>query len=363
MSEDNISKLYTNNPFPDKMEIAVEDIVDLYIPFDSISETPIESQFLDDFKKENISKFYGLTGNTGFGKSSTLNYLLVQLSNDISNTFCIKLNEFPDEIKGDPKILLKDILRKIFRISKKVNEMDKNDRDEAMKLLAHSYSYTSSKRKSITAGIKAKLQVIPLIFGLDADVRGQLESQSGTTVNEEATIDDLIEFLNYIVDIIESKGGFKHVLIMIDEMDKITSPESTELSSDQAIKFFSKMLPVLSKTKCSYVFALNSKYNSNKFQEQVVSQYFDHYVSIPKLKTIENVTSFIKKRTEAVCGSINLEEIWENDGLVKLFDYYKQNTLRHLMIACKFSILKAWKAESAKITSFHVKDGIMEIPT
>ena len=57
---DNIQKLYQFDPFPNKVEIPVADINDLYVPFDELRGVPTESILLDDLQRSGISKFYGI---------------------------------------------------------------------------------------------------------------------------------------------------------------------------------------------------------------------------------------------------------------------------------------------------------------
>jgi len=343
------------------MEISIEDIDDLYVPFYELSQSDVERVFLDDSKKAVMSKFYGIIANSGYGKSSVLNYLLIKLSED-NGTFCVKLNEFPEQLNEDPKTLLNHILKKILRISKEVNDMDDKYIKEGQKLLAHSYSYTSSEKKAISASIKAKLQAIPLIFGIEANARTNLEKQALTSITDQATLEDLIEYMNHLVSLLQNEAKIRHLVVMIDETDKITSPRSSEPSSELAKSFFGKIIPVLSKTNCSYVFVLNSQYNSNDFQTRVLDNYFDNSVHIPRLNSIGDVRRIIEKRTKAVCGNVDIDEIWDSDGIRRLYEFYNEHSLRHLMNACKFSIVKAWKDEAEKISSFHVKDAIMDIP-
>ena len=58
----NIEKLYHYDPFPNKVEIPVEDIPDLYVPFDILRNTDTEKILLDDLNRVNIGKFYGVIG-------------------------------------------------------------------------------------------------------------------------------------------------------------------------------------------------------------------------------------------------------------------------------------------------------------
>jgi len=344
------------------MEISIEDIDDLYVPFNELSESNVENIFLEDAKKEKMGKFYGIIADSGFGKSSFLNYLLIKLSNYPYQTFCVKLNEFPEQLNEDPKVLLNHILTKVFRIATEVNKMDKADVKKAQELLAHSYTYTSSEKNGINAGIKAKIQAIPMIFGIEADARGHLETQAGATIENKANLEELIDFMNHLIDLLQKEAKMKHVVIMIDETDKITPPKSNEPSSELAKSFFGKMIPVLSKTNCTYIFVLNSKYDSKEFQKEVIGNYFDQCISIPRLDSVDDVKKIIEKRTKAVCGDIGLNEIWEEDGIRRLYEFYQESSLRHLMNACKFSIGKAWKDEAEIIMSFHVKEAIMDIP-
>ena len=53
----NIQKLYQFDPFPNKVEIPVTDIGDLYVPFNILREKATEDILLEDLRRSSISKF------------------------------------------------------------------------------------------------------------------------------------------------------------------------------------------------------------------------------------------------------------------------------------------------------------------
>ena len=128
----NVEKLYNFEPFAIKTGIPVEDIDDFYVPFDEMLKHPtIEEKLVEEFKKQHLSKFYGIMGKSGSGKTSILNYLLSIFSKNNSEVFCIKLNNFSDI--QTPNDLLKNILKTIFSMSLQFLNLTSNQKTRGKK--------------------------------------------------------------------------------------------------------------------------------------------------------------------------------------------------------------------------------------
>ena len=244
-------------------------------------------------------------------------------------------------------------------MSSQFNALSNEEKQKTEKLLANQYSYTSEERRKIKLSLKAWFNVIPMILGLEGKIGGELEKQTGYVLENSADLDDLIEFTNQTIEILHNAGK-DHVLIMFDETDKITDLDTDEYSDKQAITFFSTMIPVLSKINCSFVFVLNSQYDTLNFKSLVTDKYYDKFIKIPKIQA--TINKIIEKRIQAVCGNVPLHEIFDPDALQRLEEFYEKTSLRHLTTACKYAIEKAWGNGSEKITGFHVKDAIFDVP-
>lgn len=353
-----VENLYKNDPFASKSEITTEDIDYLYVPFDDLIGIDVENGLLCDLKKSSIGKFYALIGDSGYGKSSILNYILVKLATEGSKTFCIKLNEFPIETKNDPRILLTHILKMINKMSQQFTSLGGDERMEIQKLLAREYTFTSMERKKICAKLQVWINVIPALLGVKGDIGGEIEKQSGVVLTGEKDLGDLIVFINQLVTLIK-RYGFEHVLIMIDETDKITDSDGYTISWESAVSFFNAMLPVLQKTNCSYLFVLNSQYDNPTFKKQILSK-FDRQMSIPKIDKIKGIGKIIEKRTKAVCDSMPVDSIWESGTFDELFKFYKKTSLRSLSTACRLSVEKARKIGATVISINSVKEAILD---
>ncbi len=357
-SNANIQKLYQFDPFPNKGEILVADIGDLYVPFDELRGVPTESILLEDLNRSSISKFYSVIGDSGVGKSSVLNYWLYKLSLEKNNVFCIKLNEFAVEINNDPKILLAHILKKIYKMTTDFKDLGNTEKIECQKLLANNYSYTNEEGRKLKAGVKAWFHAIPMILGIEGDVGGEISKQTSVTIENNTEIADLIDFINQTINILHDFGK-EHVLIMFDETDRLITPNTNESVEESAITFFETIIPVLRQINCSFVFVLNSQYSTPTFQSKITNRYFDKSISIPKIQP-EEIFKIITKRTNAVCDGINLEDIWESDALHRLTEHYGNTSLRNLTTSCKYSIEKAWKDGAELITGHHAKNAIQD---
>ena len=356
-----IDLLYKLDPFSTKLEISIQDIPQLYVPLEDLTGKKVESIVLEDFAKPKAGSFYALIGDSGSGKSSVLNFLLSTFSlAKGGRTLAIKLNEFPSEV-NEPKDLLTHIIGKVYTSTSEFNKLTPGEKKEAQRLLSSEYAFTSSEREKASMGLKAWFTMIPALLGLEGSVGYELEQQSGATYKTESTVDDMISFTNQLVEIIRSKGKMDHVLIMMDETDKITKPGEYELSVSNAITFFGSVLPVLSKTNCSYLFVMNSQYDNEEFRKRVLEQYIDKVISIPRIPDIAGINRIIEKRTKAVDSKVELRAIWEEKALSALHDYYKEKSLRHFITACKFAVDKAWRNNSDSIMEVHTKDAILEL--
>ena len=358
MTSEAIKFLYNNDPFPNKTEIPVEDIESLYVPFDSFG-FQIEGKIIRDLKRSSDWKFYGIIGESGYGKSSVLNYLLSKLVKDSNEIFCVKLNGFIGEINNDPKNLLTQILHRIHTVMVEFNKLKEREKNRARLLLANEYEFTSEDRRKAKSELNVCFNVIPMVLGLTGKIGGDIESHTSVVTKGSKTLDELIDFLNQLVGILQ-KNGTKRVIIMFDETDRITSPDTGNTSVKQATVFFNTMLPVLRKMKFSYIFVLNSQYNSKIFRKNILDKYFDELIGLPKLKK-KNIRKIIEKRTQTVCGKMAVEKIWDEEALTELENYYEKTDLRKLTNACRYAIEKAWFNASTSISIFHVKDAISEI--
>jgi len=357
---DNVEKLYRYDPFSGRFSIPVEDIPYFYVPFDELmNHTVVESVLLEEFKKENIGGFYGIIGKSGSGKSSVLNYILSETSQTKSKIFCVKINVFFDDLNG-PRDFLKHIIKQIYINSTQFVKLDENEEKQARKMLAKEYSYTSEERKSVKFVLKAWFNVIPVILGLSGEVSGELQRQTGVEITEETTVNDLIGYINQMIEFLQEKTSIEHVIIMLDETDKIRKSGSSEISSDQAILFFQDIIPKLANTKCSYIFVLNSQYKNQKFKESILDPYFTATLEIPSITTQKSMIKIIEKRTQAICGDINLEKAWDEGCMDLLFEYFENESLRQLMPACRISVEKARSGGSETVSVTHVRHALVD---
>lgn len=359
----NVDKLYDFDPFSLKTGIPLEDIRDLYVPFDEMMNYQIiEGKMLDEFKKQTLGKFYGIIGKSGSGKSSILNYLLSELSKNDSKTFCIKLNNFSDEIR-EPQDLLRNIIKKIYDMTVQFTQLSTPQKEEAVKVLSHSYSYAIRKEKKISLGLKAWFNIVPLLVGIKPEFSMELRKQSEIVTTTKPTIDELLTYLDQIIDILKNEAKMNHVVIMFDETDKIREPGESEPSVESAIKFFSKNLPILEKTGGSFIFIMNEQYDNERFDTMIVRNYFNPILKVPTITSKKSMEMIMEKRTRAACSNAKLNEIWDEGTMDLLYEYYKEKSLRDLMPICNISIQKARSGGSETISVSHVKSAIMEFTT
>ena len=339
--------------------IPVEDIDDFYVPFDEMLNHPtIEEKLVEEFQKQHLAKFFGIMGKSGSGKTSILNYLLGRFSKNDSNIFCIKLNNFP-EIRT-PNDLLKNIIKMIFDMSSQFLDLSPEQKLEAKKVLSNEYSFAKRKEMGVKLGIRAWFNIIPFIAGIDGSVAVALNTQSEVAAKGTPTTNELLTFLDQIVSILQEKANMKHVVIMIDETDKIRAPNESESTVDSAIQFFSDNLPVLEETRCSYVFIMNDQYDTDAFQERVLDKFFP-LLKVPSISTKPSLQKIIEKRTQAACGTVNYDDVWEEFSIDLLFQYYRDHSLRTLMPLCSFSVQKAKSEGSETISVSHIQNSMLEM--
>lgn len=356
----NVDRLYEFDPFSIKTGIPLEDIADLYVPFDELMNYEvIEGKMVTELKKQTIGKFYGIIGKSGSGKSSTLNYLLAEMSKNGSKTFCIKLNNFSDEIK-EPRDLLRNVVKKIYDMTLQFTSLTNPQKQEAAKVLAHSYSFSTRKERKISFGLKAWFDIIPLLVGIKPEFSVELKKQTEIVTKSEPSIEDLLVYLDQIVDILKNKAGMSHIVIMFDETDKIHQPGESEPSVDSAIRFFGNNLPILEKTGCSFIFIMNEQYENEKFKKMILDSYFSPILKVPTITSKKSMEMIIEKRTRAACGGVRLNEIWDEGTMDLLYSYYDGKSLRELMPICNISIQKARDCGSETISVNHLKNAMME---
>lgn len=355
----NVEKLYDFEPFVIKTGIPVEDIDDFYVPFDEMQNHPtIEERLVAEFKKHNLEKFFGVMGKSGSGKTSILNYLLNRFSKNNSEVFCIKLNNFSDI--QTPQDLLKNIIKTIFHMSSQFLDLSEDQKLEAKKVSSGKYSLAERKERGKRLGIRPWFNVIPFIAGIDGQVAMDLRTQTSVEITESSSISDMLTFLNQTISILHEKAHMRHVVIMIDETDKIRSSDETKSAVDSAMQFFNTNLPVLEKTNCSYVFVMNDQYDTDVFREKILDK-FSPLLRVPSISTESSLQQIIEKRTRAACGNINYDDVWEKFSINSLFQYYKEHSLRTLMPICSLSVQKARSEGSETISIGHIQNAILEM--
>jgi Cdc6-like AAA superfamily ATPase len=357
----NVDRLYDYDPFSMITGIPLEDIEDLYVPFDEMMNySVIEKKMLDEFTRQSMPRFYGILGRSGSGKSSILNYLLAKMSRENSRTFCIKLNNFSDEIR-EPKDLLRNVIKKIHDMSSQFVSVPDEQKEHARKILSHSYSYAARKEKGSSLRLGGWFNIIPFIVGIRPEVGTKLKQQSEIVTHSESTSDEMLTYLDQIVDILKNEAKMDHVVVMFDETDKIREVDQTEPSVESAIKFFAKNLPVLEKTKCSFIFIMNEQYDSNSFKAKILDNYFAPVLKVPPIESKRSIEMIIQKRTKATCGDIGFGDVWDEGTTDLLYEYYREKSLRQMMSICRLSIQKARDGGSETISVSHVKNAIMEL--
>ncbi|MHB8546552.1 MAG: hypothetical protein ACYDAJ_07295 [Nitrosotalea sp.] len=353
----NIKNLRESNPFVTRFGIKLEDIPYLYVPFDELMNYPVEQTILEQFQLKEIGNFFAITGGGGRGKSSILNYLLLKLSHPGSKVLCVKLYQFTDEIK-DSRDLLKLVITKISQMVSDYQSLGPDQKEKAKKLLAKEYSYTSEEKKSAKYGLKAWFDAIPFLLGFETTLVDEIATQSGVKITESVTLDDLIEFTNQLIGILKAKG-INHIIILLDETDKIRDGNA-KISSDDARKYFSTILHKLEKTHCSYLFVMNEQYGTPEFKSAVLDNYFSKVLVVPQITKKESLRKIIEKRTTAACGSVKFADVWDEDCIDLLFDFYTKNTLRQVMDACSVSVDRAYSDSSESVSVKHVNSAIID---
>ena len=134
--------------------------------------------------------------------------------------------------------------------------------------------------------------------------------------------------------------------------DKIVVQGEAKPSADSAIQFFHENLPVLENTNCSYVFVMNDQYDTDTFNKMVLDKFFP-LLKVPSISTESSLQQIIEKRTQAACGNVNYDDIWEEFSIKSLFEYYSQNSLRRLMPVCSLSAQMA-RSEGSENISKHL---------
>lgn len=358
----NVEKLSNFDPFSLKTGISVEDIKDFYVPFDEmLNHNQIEQKLIEEFQKDHPAKFFGIMGESGSGKSSILNYLMSYFSNEGKKVFCIKVRSF-SEIKS-PRDLLHNIVKIIYDMSTQFVSLEPEQKEEAKKVLSNQYTLVQRKEKGAKLGIRAWYNIIPLIAGIEGSVSASIKTQSEVITHGNPTVNDLTTYLDQIVSILQEKAGMKHIIIMIDETDKIRGDDGKELSIESAIKYFNENLPVLEGIRCSYIFVMNAQYNNDEFRSHVNDR-FAPIMMVPPLTKKESIQKIIEKRTQAACGSVSFDDVWEQFTIDLLFEHYnnaKVNKLRSLTQLCNLAVQYAKSEGSETISQEHILNARLDM--
>ena len=115
--------------------------------------------------------------------------------------------------------------------------------------MSNEYSFAQRKEKGVKLSMGAWFNAIPFIAGINGHVAADLKTQSSVVTTESPSTGDLLTYLDQIVSILREKASMKHVVIMIDETDKIRMSGEAEPTANSAIQFFSENLPVLEKNR------------------------------------------------------------------------------------------------------------------
>lgn len=288
-----------------------------------------------------------------------LNYYLHRLSSPDSGTFPIKIDEFVGEV-FDPRDILTHFLKRVYDNVSQYNKLSEELKKQAGRLMAKEFSYSSGERASIAGSIKAWINAIPAILGVSSEISSKLEEYTETVLRQSSDIEDLIVFVNQLIEQLQRDARIRHVVMFIDETDKITEPGSVKISPERAASFFQKVVPVLSKTTCSYVFVMNAQYDTPGFRQEVLQATFDRTVTIPRVESKAGIHAVVEKRTRAACGNIDLDSVWDANALDELFELYKARSLRDVIMVCKIAVEKARNETSEKVGISHVNEAIKE---
>ena len=352
-----IELLYRYDPLGSKMPIPIYDIPSLYVSFDQITGRDLESVFFDDVKREKMGRFYSLIGGSGAGKSSILNYFSSELFDLKFGVFSVTIDEFVSDV--NPKRVLTHFLKKINEMASQYNRLPEKEREKTRKLLAAEYSYTAGEKNSLIGSLRAWAHVIPAILGLESKVSGGLETYTETVIKQSADLDDLIVFANEMVEYIRSDEKVKHVIFFVDETDKITEPEKIMPSARLAELFFQKMIPILSKIDCSFMFVMNQQYDTPRFKRKILDNYFDRILKIPLISDRKGIETILDKRIKAVCDA-SVQDVFEEQGIEQLFKVCRDRSLRDFIWVSKISVEKAWREAADTINISHVRDAMLE---
>ena len=212
-------------------------------------------------------------------------------------------------------------------------------------------------------GIRAWYNIIPLIAGIRGDVSASIKSQSEVIIQGNPTVNDLAIYLDQIVSILKEKAEMKHVIIMIDETDKIRSDDGNKLSAESATRFFNESLPALESIGCSYIFVMNNQYNNDGFKNQITDR-FAPIMMIPSLTRKESIQKIIEKRIQAACENVSFNDVWEQFTIDLLFEHYsktKVNKLRSLTQLCNLSVQNAKSDGSETISQEHIQNARLDM--
>lgn len=355
---DLLEQLYTRNPFASKMFIPVYDIPYLYVRFDEMTRRSTEGVILEDIRKDRLFPFYMLIAPSGSGKSSFLHFLLHESYKSRWPVFPIKVDEFVEETV-DAKQLLRHLLKKVSEQASLFNKLDKKMKQKAQKLMASEFSFTSGEREKLGGKVTAWLNAIPAILGIKSEVSAEIESFSQTVLKQDASVDDLIMFVNQLSDLLAGDAKKVRTMFLIDETDKILDATS-KFSPERASMFFKKVVPLLSKTKATYLFVANSQYDTPQFHKDILESLFDRIIKIPAIESKEGLRKIVYKRTSAAIGEADPKKLWSDEALEFLFRLYKDRSLRDVMWVCRVAVENAWKEPAAAVDIGHVKDAALE---
>lgn len=349
MSEnDLLTKLNENDVFI-HTQLPIYDIPHLYEPFQKITTNKVEEKI-----KRNITQnhFFVVQSDTGSGKTSAVNYCLLELDDDyfpiILSPFTENVSDVCGSIEGFTRFVLHSTLTGIQRF----NTLNSTAKKEAKEALSLTRSYVESQKSGIRGRIRGAFSIIPFIAKVDAEVGSDIENYTQTSLTDKTFNTERIGAISNLCGIIESHG--LKPIFYFDDTDKFLKREDHDLSGIIP-KFFNEIMVGIRNIDRPIILAAHTFYESAAAYQNAKTNLFDEIIKIPKLDQ-NGCKVLINKRIKAVSDISDISNAFDDEAISRLMDYYETNQkIRDLIGVCKDSVARTTGINSK------ISKGIIEL--